>query len=405
MKRLVATITIAVLAAFMLFGQQETNYSQLILKAEEAYDARDFKTSVEFFEKAFEINSNLAVDLYNGACSAAMSGDTLKAFALLNLSADRGYKDVDHINKDCDLYGLRHLVSWKRLISKLTENRDNYVSSDKVLKSVIAFVQTNQPGAIYDLGSDLFKNSKDRDSINDLVSRLHQLLNEYNLNFQDLSKSQSFVTNYSKTNLNYSSWQKDEKSNYEYVLTPGIMGGSTKDYFRNSIGFSISIELISQGNDWALNNLHMNHKYFTDTFNCNNYIRAYFSDSSNITCQLAIFGTKKEMVCLSAYKANNLDFPRSFKTLEWQEFRDVPIAGDTIVYKAYFVKKVNKPKNKTDKRFDDFFNTTWSYETLEIVFPDRNDYLVISDGTSYGIYRGNIAALKSWIIKEFNTPE
>lgn len=405
MKRFITTIAITVFTGFMLLGQYETNYSQLIMRAEEAYEARDFKTSVEFYEKAFEMNSDLASDLYNGACSAAMCGDTLKAFKLLNLSADCGFKNVEHINKDCDLYGLRHLASWEKVINKVTENRDNYLSADKVLKSVIAFVQTNQPDALWDMGSEVFRNTKDRDSINDLVNSLYQLLHKYKQSFQDLSKSQSFVTNYSKTNLNYASWEKNEKNNYEYVLTPNILGRSTKDFFRSSIGFSISVELISQGNNWALNNLQMHHKYFADSFNCNNYIKAYFSDSSSITCRTGIFGKNKEMVCLSTDKANNLNFARSFKTLEWQEFCDVPIAGDTVVYSANFVKKVNLPKRKTDNSFNDFFTPTSSYETLEIVFPDRNDYVIVSDGTFYGIYRGNFTTLKSWIVKAFNTPE
>jgi type IV secretory pathway VirB2 component (pilin) len=89
------------------------------------------------------INSTNPIDLYNGACSSALKGDTNTAFKLLNKSADYGYRDLEHINQDLDLCILRKSDSWRQVINRINENNENYVTSDKLLGLIIESIKSN----------------------------------------------------------------------------------------------------------------------------------------------------------------------------------------------------------------------------------------------------------------------
>jgi hypothetical protein len=388
-----------------VFGQENLQYSQYITKAVEAYKVQNYKLSVDYFEKAFEINNQKAIDLFNGACSAALNGDTLKAFDFLDLSIKNGYRDLKHIEKDCDLYGLRNMPQWAKIIRGVKENEENYLSSDKVLKSIIESFESNKPEQFWILCSDTFKQTQNKDSVFALVNNFHKVLDKYNLEFKDLTKSQSSSTNYKKLNLNFSSWDKDETRELNYTLTPKIIGESTKYFFIKSIGYNVNVKLKPQGNKWALYDIQIKNNYFEDSFDCKRHISEYFNDTCNITCQMGVVTAKKEIECLSSYVASDIQFGKTIQTLEWKDFNDIPINDKSIIYKMYFVKKTSKQKDKSDNIFDSFFQPSFYQEYLEIVFLDKNNKLIISNGEMYGIYEGDNSKMKKWILGELSKIE
>ncbi|MFI0431276.1 hypothetical protein [Mariniflexile sp. HMF6888] len=401
----ITIVLIVLLSNINVFGQGDIQYSQNINKAVESYKVQNYKLSVDYFEKAFEINNQKAIDLFNGACSAALNGDTLKAFDFLDLSIKNGYLDLKHIEKDCDLYSLRTLPQWEEVIGRVKENEENYLSSDKVLKSIIESFESNNPEQFWNICSDTYKKNQNKDSVFALVNNFHKVLDKYNFEFKDLSKSESSSTNYKKINLNFSSWDKDETRELNYTLTPKIIGEYTKDYFIKGIGYNINVKLKPQGNKWALYDIIIKNNYFKDSFDCQRHISEYFDDTCSVTCQMGVVTANKQIVCLSTYIASDILFGKMIQTLEWKDFNDIPINDKPIIYKMYFVKKTSKQKKKSDNIFDSFFQPSVSYEYLEIVFLDKSDNLIISNGEMYGIYEGDNSKMKKWILGELSKIE
>lgn len=398
MNKVIVFVSFFLIIVNSAIGQNESEYRQLIKNAVDAYDIQDYKTSVKYFQEAFKINNTNPNDLFNGACSAALDGDTLTAFRLLNLSADNGYKDIEHIKKDTDLHSLRNLYSWGKILIRVKENKENYLSSDKILKSIFESIQNNNFDKIWNYVSDNLKETQNKDSIKINIDKLYSILKKYNLNFNDLSNKQLGTSTY---NYYSSNGKTTESKKYNYYITPKILGKSTQDYFQKNIGYEIYIELTNQANKWTLNRITLNDKYLSKNFNHDDLLNNFFNDSATITCQMGVITKNKELACLSSYKGSEISFKDSFNSLSWEEFKDIPIVGDTIIYKMYFVKKTNTPKNNSTNAFDSFFRSNVTYKFIEIVFADNTDYIIISNGDMYGIYKGEITKIKKWIMDEF----
>ena len=115
MKQLI-TIFISFILSVGAFGQ---TYKELIVQAESLYNSKDFKESSELYKHAFTIEKKKSSDLYNGACSAALSGDKKNAFSFLNQAIKNGWANIDHIKKDPDLESLHNEKAWAEMIDKL----------------------------------------------------------------------------------------------------------------------------------------------------------------------------------------------------------------------------------------------------------------------------------------------
>src|SRR5689334_14238644 len=79
------------------FGQSYGNY---VSRADSLYRAKDYKGSVQYYTKAFEIKSSTPSALYNGACAAAMAGSDQVAFRWLKLAIDNGWTNITHLKSD-----------------------------------------------------------------------------------------------------------------------------------------------------------------------------------------------------------------------------------------------------------------------------------------------------------------
>lgn len=100
----------------------QTNYNSLVIKADSLYKAKNYQQSNEVYIKALQIEKNDKNDLYNAACAAALAGDNEHAFDFLNLSVDKGWNNLQHIEVDNDLKSLHNLPKWSELIAKLKAN-------------------------------------------------------------------------------------------------------------------------------------------------------------------------------------------------------------------------------------------------------------------------------------------
>lgn len=114
---------------------QAQSYKEYIQKADSCYKGKDYKSSVTYYEKAFKLEHKNSTQLYNGACSAARSLETKKAFEWLNLAIDNGYENLYHLKKDNDLTILHPEKEWQKIITKLQKKLNNMEANyDKPLQ-------------------------------------------------------------------------------------------------------------------------------------------------------------------------------------------------------------------------------------------------------------------------------
>lgn len=127
MKKFVLII-FSMLVSFQLVSAQ-SNYSMLITKADSLYQVKDYKKSNKVYTSAFKLERNNKLDLYNGACAAALAGDYANAFKFLNLSVDNGWSNIAHFNSDADLQVLHDKPQWKQVVEKLYARIDQVEAS------------------------------------------------------------------------------------------------------------------------------------------------------------------------------------------------------------------------------------------------------------------------------------
>ena len=77
MKKLISLILIV-----CSFSAKAQTYKELVSKADSCYQAKDYKMSVVYYEKAFKIEQKDSKKLYNAGCSAAQAQENKKAIKL-----------------------------------------------------------------------------------------------------------------------------------------------------------------------------------------------------------------------------------------------------------------------------------------------------------------------------------
>lgn len=107
------------LLLFLFSGVNAQEYSKLISEANQLYESKDYKMSADLYNQAFKIESENPSHLYNGACSSSLAGNTKQAFKWLNLSIEKGWTNLKHLNSDTDLENLHSKKEWGKTIEKL----------------------------------------------------------------------------------------------------------------------------------------------------------------------------------------------------------------------------------------------------------------------------------------------
>lgn len=124
------------LLLFLFTSVDAQEYLKLISEADKLYETKDYNMSTDLYDKAFKIESSNPNHLYNGACASSLAGNTKKAFEWLNLSIEKGWTNLKHLNSDTDLENLHSKKEWGETIEKLEKKLElieaNY---DKPLKA------------------------------------------------------------------------------------------------------------------------------------------------------------------------------------------------------------------------------------------------------------------------------
>ncbi len=144
MKRKLFVILSILFISFSSFGQ---TYKALIKQAFSFYESKDYEKSLDLYKQAFKLKQGNYSDLYNGACSAALSGDTKTAFELLNLSIQNGWEDINHLKEDADLMALHSNKDWDKTLKILQGKVDKIEANyDKPLQKELLQIFRNDQG-------------------------------------------------------------------------------------------------------------------------------------------------------------------------------------------------------------------------------------------------------------------
>lgn len=102
-----------------------TGFSQIyqsnIQKADSLYYKKEYKEALRLYEEVLNSIPNQIDEsfYYNAACIAALDGQLEKAEAYLKKSIEKGWIDIDHLQKDEDLAVLRQRPQWKQMIESI----------------------------------------------------------------------------------------------------------------------------------------------------------------------------------------------------------------------------------------------------------------------------------------------
>jgi hypothetical protein len=102
-------------------------YTDNIKKADEFYEAKDYKNSALSYTAAFSAGNGVArvVDHYNAACSWALANMADSAFYHLDYIAGKAkYADYDQTIKDADLNSLHEDKRWLPLLELIKKNKE-----------------------------------------------------------------------------------------------------------------------------------------------------------------------------------------------------------------------------------------------------------------------------------------
>jgi hypothetical protein len=90
---------------------------ETIHQSMERYNEHDYTSALSLFQKTIKNKCVLSeIDYYNGACIASLAGQGKLAFAYLRTAVEKGWEQMDHMNKDEDLAPIRPQREYKDII-------------------------------------------------------------------------------------------------------------------------------------------------------------------------------------------------------------------------------------------------------------------------------------------------
>lgn len=121
--------------SLMVMSVTAQSFEAFINRGDQLYDEEKYQESAKAYDKAFELKEGSSFEYYNGACSWALSGDVIQSMKYLNLSADKGWTNLNHLKRDSDLSDLHGVSGWAEVLEKVQANLDEYEKDfDKPLK-------------------------------------------------------------------------------------------------------------------------------------------------------------------------------------------------------------------------------------------------------------------------------
>ena len=103
------------------YGQ---NYDDLIKKVDSCYEAKNYKVSTNYFEKAIKSKPESKMNFYNAACAASLANDKKNSLKWLEIAINNGFDNLNHIKTDSDLDNLRKEKKFNKIITELQKKTE-----------------------------------------------------------------------------------------------------------------------------------------------------------------------------------------------------------------------------------------------------------------------------------------
>lgn len=147
-------------------AQYNREYAQLTTKADSLFMAGEYEASSQTFGEALLLTDFVqGVHLYNGACAAAMAGDTETAFSRLfsRVNLEKNWY-TDYLENDDDLVSLHNDERWKALTDTMSVRKRRIEANfDKPLRRRLQMIyKTDQEVRIAFMAA---RNKQHHDSI------------------------------------------------------------------------------------------------------------------------------------------------------------------------------------------------------------------------------------------------
>ena len=403
-KKTIATL-LGIMSIVYSYGQSlDSIYSANIYSAAKYYNNKEFELSLSEFEKAFLIKNNKPIDLYNGACSAALSKKINRAFTLLNQALNSGYHNADHLQKDSDLYDVHPFPEWRNIVSIVKQNEKDYKSNSETIKFITHSVEKNQTEVLWKLCSEEYKSVHTKKDLIETVDNIRHLFKIYDVSFFDFKFSSSSNSNHS---LNKSGEIKNkELVERTYYYTPPFFGLSYNSILVSSIGYEIGIKIIRTNIAWEIRKISIESNYHNSDFQINNYIEEFLSYGGQYSEKYSVIKEQKRLYGFEETKIKTL--VPLLKSLNPQY-----IKTDTIGVQRFSKNLVSLSLYKKVPNLDTLDISEYSFFTspsdstivfLELVIPnDEKNIALISNGEKYAFYEiENILRLKEFVLSKFD---
>lgn len=154
------------------FGQDREKYSEIIKKAWDLYETKNYKQSAEKYSEAFSVLENKAntSDRYNAACSWALAKKIDSSFVQLFKIAEKGnYSNYGHITTDSDLDNLHSDKRWSKILEIVRANKEKAEANfDKPLVAILDTIYQEDQGLRRQLREVEKKFGRESDEIKNL---------------------------------------------------------------------------------------------------------------------------------------------------------------------------------------------------------------------------------------------
>ena len=281
MAKIIFTFIIT-LISFFAFSQNDTEYSNLIKKANDCYKKKEFRLSVENYEQAFKISYDNTSDIYNAACSYALLGDQIKAIELLKTTINLGWDKVDHIQKDSDLFSLHCLSEWNDIISLIKVQNVKNRSKQLYIDKVTSLINRNNSNGLWELCNSNYVNEITKSDFSKKIDSIYKLLRKGKLN------NFNFISNGTETSIQYINGKKIKYRKYKYFIRTNFFNGASNKFLTKSIGTDISIQISEDNNKEYLSNITISLNYFDNSFDYKEKIDALFNNQDSISYRVVI---------------------------------------------------------------------------------------------------------------------
>lgn len=389
---------IAFLAGILLFinafSQSDNPYSVLITEAESFYNQQKYASSLEKYEQAFLRYADNEGDLYNGACSAAMAGKPERAFELLNNALDKGWSNVEHLEKDCDLYSLHFLPGWADVLEKAKSNVSKQKTSSLLVTDVATRIEKNKADELWDFCSDGYKAKISKEDLVKEVQRIYDLLQFNHITgLGSLMKSQS-------TSMNITNGIVEESGSVSYAMVPKYFGGYSEGLSVQPVEYQIIISFRRNNKVWELDGLKLEKNYGSAGDNQMSYAKDFFTSTDSVFLRFEYVNSGKIISGLSPH-SNAGAFGYIAKELNGLTY--IPLDSVFLNHnsnKIFALSLYKRGKKEVVPLFD-----SYQVPLLEFIFyDDKGNVVMISNGSKHAFYQmKDTGWIKKIVLGEINS--